>query len=153
GECPAGRSGATWRDRPPIRFRGLVNPGAVNDSSKRQHDPRGRGLALCRRSTEAESCRARGLMTAAIETAGLSKCYGAHVALEDLTLQVPQGTLLGFLGPNGAGKTTTIRILIGLLRASAGSARLFGRDCWSEGPRVRAEIGYLPGELHLYETL
>src|SRR5262249_17497329 len=52
-----------------------------------------------------------------------------------------------------AGKTTAIRIMVGLLRASAGSARLFGRDCWSDGPSLRAEVGYLPGELHLYEAL
>jgi ABC-2 type transport system ATP-binding protein len=92
-------------------------------------------------------------MTAAIETTALGKCYGTHVALRDLSLRVGEGTLLGFLGPNGAGKTTTIRILTGLLRATTGSARLLGRDCWSEGPSVRAEVGYLPGELELYEAL
>jgi ABC-2 type transport system ATP-binding protein len=92
-------------------------------------------------------------MTAAIETCALTKRYGTRVAVQGLSLRVPEGALLGFLGPNGAGKTTTIRILVGLLRASAGSARLFGRDCWSDGPRLRAEVGYLPGELHLYETL
>jgi ABC-2 type transport system ATP-binding protein len=92
-------------------------------------------------------------MTAAIETSALSKSYGPRVALQDLSLTVPEGSLLGFLGPNGAGKTTTIRILAGLLRATSGSARLFGRDCWSEGHRLRAELGYLPGELRLYETL
>src|SRR4029453_11185524 len=92
-------------------------------------------------------------MTAAIETSALSKCYGTRVALQDLSLRVPEGTLLGFLGPNGAGKTTTLRILAGLLRPTAGSAPLLGRDCWSDGPRLRAEVGYLPGELHLYEAL
>src|SRR5262245_25849574 len=92
-------------------------------------------------------------MTAAIETSGLSKCYGRRVALQDLSLSVPEGALLGFRGPNGAGKTTTLRILAGLLRATAGSARLFGRDCWLDGPCLRAEVGYLPGELHLYEAL
>ena len=92
-------------------------------------------------------------MTTAIETQGLNKRYGRRVALRDFSLSVPEGALLGVLGPNGAGKTTTIRVLVGLLRASSGSARVFGRDCWSDGPAVRAEVGYLPGELHLYETL
>jgi len=92
-------------------------------------------------------------MTAAIETSALCKQYGARVALSDLALTVREGALLGFLGPNGAGKTTTIRILVGLLCATSGSARLFGRDCWADGPAIRAEVGYLPGELHLYETL
>jgi ABC-2 type transport system ATP-binding protein len=92
-------------------------------------------------------------MTPAIETQGLCKRYGRRVALRDFSLRVAEGALLGFLGPNGAGKTTTIRVLLGLLRASAGSARVFSRDCWRDGPAVRAEVGYLPGELHLYETL
>jgi ABC-2 type transport system ATP-binding protein len=92
-------------------------------------------------------------MTPAIETMVLGKSYGTRVALEDFSLAVPEGALLGFLGPNGAGKTTTIRILVGLLHASSGSARIFGRDCWSDGPALRAEVGYLPGELHLYESL
>ena len=67
--------------------------------------------------------------------------------------KLPKEPSWGFLGPTGAGKTTTIRILVGLRRPTAGFARLFGRDCWSDGPRLRAEIGYLPGEFHLYETL
>ena len=92
-------------------------------------------------------------MTAAIETIGLGKSYGRHVALRDLSLAIPEGSLAGFLGPNGAGKTTSLRILLGLLRPSSGAAWLFGRDCWADGPASRARVGYLPGELHLYETL
>lgn len=92
-------------------------------------------------------------MTAAIETLELSKSYGQRKALQELSLSVREGSILGFLGPNGAGKTTTIRILAGLLRASSGTARVLGRDCWREGPKLRADIGYLPGELQLYESM
>lgn len=58
---------------------------------------------------------------------------------------------MGFLGPNGAGKTTTIRIVLGLLRASSGSARLFGRECWREAVEERTRLGYLPGDVRLYD--
>ena len=65
-------------------------------------------------------------MTAVIETRGLTKHFGTTVALDGLDLTVEEGTVHGFLGPNGAGKSTTIRILLGLLRATGGRARLFG---------------------------
>ncbi len=88
-----------------------------------------------------------------VATAGLTKCYGASAALRDLDLHVPAGRLFGFLGPNGAGKTTTLRLLLGLMRATAGRAAVLGRDPWHDGPTLRAEIGYLPGDLRLYERL
>ncbi|MBU0616365.1 MAG: ABC transporter ATP-binding protein, partial [Planctomycetes bacterium] len=59
----------------------------------------------------------------------------------------------GFLGPNGAGKTTTIRILMGLLRASAGSGRILEQDVWRDGPKIRRQVGYLPGEVRFYDGL
>ncbi len=89
----------------------------------------------------------------AVETDGLRKAYGAVQVLHDLRLHVPAGALFGFLGPNGAGKTTTIRILLGLLRASGGSARVFGLDAWRDGPRLRRDIGYLPGDPRFYDGL
>jgi ABC-2 type transport system ATP-binding protein len=89
----------------------------------------------------------------ALVTHDLCKSYGPHEVLHEVNLRVPTGCLFGFLGPNGAGKTTTIRILLGLLRASAGGARVLGRDVWSEGPTLRAEVGYLPGEVRLYDHL
>ncbi len=67
--------------------------------------------------------------------------------------EVPEGSLYGFLGPNGAGKTTTIRMLLGLLQASSGDVEVFGLDPWRDGRRVRAEIGYVPGDLRLYPWL
>jgi ABC-2 type transport system ATP-binding protein len=85
-----------------------------------------------------------------IEIAGLRKRYGRHVALDGVDLRVPAGTIYGFLGPNGAGKSTTMRILAGLLRADAGTARLLGGDPWRDGPRLRARLGYLPSDPGLY---
>ena len=67
-----------------------------------------------------------------IETALLSKRFGETVAVSDLTLRVEAGEVMGFLGPNGSGKTTTIRLLMGLLRPSAGRAAILGRDCLSD---------------------
>jgi ABC-2 type transport system ATP-binding protein len=86
----------------------------------------------------------------AIATHGLTKHYGAHVALRGLDLRVPTGRLFGFLGPNGAGKTTALRLLLGLLRATRGRADVLGRDAWREGPTLRAEVGYLPGDVRFY---
>ncbi len=89
----------------------------------------------------------------AIETNGLGKSFGHTAVLRDLSLRVPPGCLFGFLGPNGAGKSTTIRILLGLLRASAGSAAIFGHDVWQQGVAARSGVGYLPGDLRFYDTL
>lgn len=89
----------------------------------------------------------------AVATEGLCKDYGPMRVLHGVGLRVPAGTLFGFLGPNGAGKTTTIRILLGLLRATAGSARVLGRDAWREGAALRAEVGYLPGDVRFYDGL
>lgn len=61
--------------------------------------------------------------------------------------------MFGFLGPNGAGKTTAIRLLLGFLRPSRGRARVFGYDCWRDSPRIKADLGYLPGDLRLYSWI
>jgi ABC-2 type transport system ATP-binding protein len=86
-------------------------------------------------------------MTAAIDTSGLSKDYGKSRGLFDLNLQVEAGEVLGYLGPNGAGKTTTIRLLMGLIHPTAGSARIFGLDCQRQAVEVKRQVGYVPGEL------
>jgi len=88
-----------------------------------------------------------------IVTRDLCKSYGSKEVLHRVSLHVGPGSLFGFLGPNGAGKTTTIRILLGLLRASAGEAQVLGLDVWHAGPRLRAEVGYLPGDVRLYDHL
>lgn len=78
----------------------------------------------------------------AIEARNLHKRFGATVALESVTFEVPQGSVFGFLGPNGAGKTTTIRILTGLARATGGSARVLGHE--PGGEAARRDLGFLP---------
>lgn len=92
-------------------------------------------------------------MTAAIELQGLTKDYGTIRALDAVSLSVEPGEIIGFLGPNGAGKTTAIRILFDLIRPTSGSARVLGIDCQAGSLAARAHMGYLPGEMHLYEGL
>ena len=89
----------------------------------------------------------------ALVTDGLGKRFGAVRALEDLSLRVEQGEVFGFLGPNGAGKTTTIRLLLGLLAPSGGSARVLGNPVTLGGAAWRAEVGYLPGEVSFWPGL
>lgn len=89
----------------------------------------------------------------ALEIDALSKSYGSRIGIQNVSLSIPQGMIFGFLGPNGAGKTTTIRILMGLLRASKGTGRILGRDCWKSGREVKNSVGYLPGDLRLYSWL
>ena len=79
--------------------------------------------------------------------------YGKRRGVFDLTFSVEAGEIFGFLGPNGAGKTTTIRQLMGFMRPERGSARIFGFDCWRESTLVKSRVGFLPGDIHLYEQL
>jgi ABC-2 type transport system ATP-binding protein len=88
-----------------------------------------------------------------IETRGLTVFYGKHRGIEAVDLQVERGEVFGFLGPNGAGKTTTERVLLDVIRPSAGEARIFGLDCQKEGVAIRKRVGYLPGELSLYGNM
>jgi ABC-2 type transport system ATP-binding protein len=90
---------------------------------------------------------------AAIETRGLGKRYSRHAALADLDLRVELGEVFGFIGPNGAGKTTTIRLLLDLIRPTAGRASVLGLDARRDGVQVRRQVGYLPGDLALYEDM
>ena len=80
----------------------------------------------------------------AVETRGLSKRFGRRVALEGMDMMVPRGAVYVLVGPNGAGKTTTLRILLDLVRADAGTARVLGQDTVADGATVRAWSGYLP---------
>ncbi len=87
---------------------------------------------------------------AAIETVGLSKTYGSGVeALVDLNLRVERGEVLGYLGPNGAGKSTTIRMLVDLIRPTAGHAAILGLDTRTASLDARRRLGYLPGDLRV----
>jgi ABC-2 type transport system ATP-binding protein len=88
-----------------------------------------------------------------IDTHGLSKTYRSVNALKALDLHVAKNSIFGFLGPNGAGKTTTIKLLLGLIQPTAGSASIFGMDSVRDSVAIRSRIGYLPQEPRFYEYL
>ena len=92
-------------------------------------------------------------MTEAISVSGLVKAYGPTRALDGLDLTVRTGEVHGFLGPNGAGKSTTIRVLLGLLRADAGTTRLLGGDPWKDAVTLHRRLAYVPGDVTLWPTL
>ena len=89
----------------------------------------------------------------AIAVSGLVKTFGPTRALDGLDLTVNTGEVHGFLGPNGAGKTTTLRILLGLLRADAGSVRLLDGDPWRDAVALHRRLAYVPGEVNLWPNL
>ncbi|MEV7286977.1 ABC transporter ATP-binding protein [Streptomyces sp. NPDC093252] len=92
-------------------------------------------------------------MTKAISVSGLHKSFGRTHALDGLDLAVESGEVHGFLGPNGSGKSTTIRVLLGLLRADSGGARILGRDPWTDAVEVHRRIAYVPGDVTLWRNL
>lgn len=89
----------------------------------------------------------------AIETSGLTKIYGKARGITDVNLTVPEGDFLGFIGPNGAGKSTTIRILLGLIAPTGGTARIFGEDVRGKRTELLARIGYMPSEAYFYRGM
>ncbi|MFJ5530115.1 ATP-binding cassette domain-containing protein [Streptomyces sp. NPDC093261] len=89
----------------------------------------------------------------AIEVSGLHKSFGRTQALDGLDLAVDAGEVHGFLGPNGAGKSTAIRILLGLLRADSGAARVLGGDPWADTVELHRRIAYVPGDVTLWRNL
>jgi ABC-2 type transport system ATP-binding protein len=92
-------------------------------------------------------------MTNAISVSGLYKSFGRTHALDGLDLTVSTGEVHGFLGPNGAGKSTTIRVLLGLLRADAGTARLLDGDPWNDTAELHRRLAYVPGDVTLWPNL
>src|SRR2546423_7065939 len=88
-----------------------------------------------------------------IETHKLSKAFGDLVAVRDLELRIPKGTLFGFLGPNGSGKSTTVKMLTGMLRPTSGEVFISGRSVVNSPLEVKKRIGVLPEELALFESL
>ena len=88
-----------------------------------------------------------------IETFQLSKSYGAFRALQDCSLQIEEGEVYGLLGPNGAGKTTFLRLLLGFLRPTSGSASIAGLDCHRQSLQVRRKTAYLPGDARMFSTM
>ena len=92
-------------------------------------------------------------MSTIIQTHDLSKSYNGHPAVDNVNLEVQEGEVFGYLGPNGAGKTTTIRTLLDFIRPTGGSASIFGLDSRRDSRDIRRRVGYLPGDLALYEKL
>jgi len=92
-------------------------------------------------------------VAASIRAERLTKFYGASRGVVDLDFEVREGEVFGFLGPNGAGKSTTIRLLLDLIRPTAGRAEVLGLDTRRDAVAIRRRIGYLPGDLRLYDRL
>ena len=90
---------------------------------------------------------------AVIKTIGLTKYYGNARGVDDLNLEVAQGEIFGFLGPNGAGKTTTIRLLLNLIRSTRGNAQIFGLDTRQNYLEIHQRLGYVPGDVVLYDGM
>jgi ABC-2 type transport system ATP-binding protein len=88
-----------------------------------------------------------------VETEGLTKYYGRTKGIEDLSLSIEEGEIFGYLGPNGAGKTTTIRLLLNLIFPTRGKAKIFGKSVVKDGVEIRSRVGYIPGEVSLYEKM
>src|SRR5690242_14569317 len=88
-----------------------------------------------------------------LRTEQLTKDYGRYRALDHVSLTLSPGEVFGLLGPNGSGKSTALRLLLGFLRPTAGSASIAGHDCWHDSVAARRHVAYLPGELRLYENM
>ncbi len=88
-----------------------------------------------------------------INIENLTKRFGNLTALDGVNLEVQEGEVYGYIGPNGAGKTTTIRILLGILKATAGTVTIFGRDAWRDAVEIHRRVAYVPGEVNLWPDL
>jgi len=88
-----------------------------------------------------------------VEIAGLTKKFGKLTALSAISLTVDKGEVFGYIGPNGAGKTTTIRVLLGILKTTGGSAKVFGMDAWRDAVEIHKRIAYVPGDVNLWPNL
>jgi len=88
-----------------------------------------------------------------IEIMNLTKNFGQLTALDGINLSVKEGEVFGYIGPNGAGKTTTIRVLLGILQATQGGAKVFGQDAWKDAVEIHRRIAYVPGDVNLWPNL
>ena len=104
-------------------------------------------------STETDTTTTPSTADAAVEIRDLTKTFGSFTALDGFDLTVPRGQVTGFLGPNGAGKSTTIRILLGLLQATSGHARVLGMDPWRSAVPIHHRLAYVPGDTVLWPSL
>lgn len=90
---------------------------------------------------------------AMLEVRNLTKKFGTFYALNGVNFDVNEGEIFGFIGPNGAGKSTTIRILLGILKATEGTAKIFGQDVWKDAVDIHRRIAYVPGDVNLWPNL
>jgi len=88
-----------------------------------------------------------------LEMNNVKKRFGSVLALKDVNLQVNEGEVFAYIGPNGAGKSTTIRVLLGILQATEGSAKVFGKDAWRDSVEIHKRIAYVPGDVNLWPNL
>jgi len=88
-----------------------------------------------------------------IEVKNLQKKFGKYEALSDVSFSVEPGEITGFIGPNGAGKSTAIRILLGIIKKSGGSAKIFGKDVWEDRQEIHKRTSYVPGDIALWNNL
>lgn len=88
-----------------------------------------------------------------LEVRNLTKKFGSFYALNGVNMDVHEGEVFGFIGPNGAGKSTTIRILLGILKATEGTAKIFGQDAWKDAVEIHRRIAYVPGDVNLWPNL
>lgn len=88
-----------------------------------------------------------------IKMNNISKNFGSFTALNGIDLELNKGDIHGFIGPNGAGKTTTIRILLGIIKASAGESKVFGMDSWKDSVEIHKNLAYVPGDVNLWPNL
>ncbi|MDO5423760.1 MAG: ABC transporter ATP-binding protein [Eubacteriales bacterium] len=89
----------------------------------------------------------------AVEIRNLTKSYGKHRGVSDISLKIPEGDIFGFLGPNGAGKSTTIRCMLGMLRFQKGEIRLLGMDVRRQTEEILRKVGYMPSEAMFYPNM
>ncbi len=88
-----------------------------------------------------------------LKTTDLTKKFGKFIALNGVNIEVNKGEVFGFIGPNGAGKSTTIRVLLGILKATDGEAKIFGKDAWKDAVEIHKRIAYVPGDVNLWPNL
>jgi len=92
-------------------------------------------------------------MSYSVEIKNVTKKFGKFTALKDINLQIKEGEVFAYIGPNGAGKSTTIRVLLGILKATNGSAKVFGKDAWKDAVEIHKKIAYVPGDVNLWPNL
>ena len=92
-------------------------------------------------------------MNDTVEINNVTKKFGKITALNGVNLQIAEGEVLGYLGPNGAGKSTTIRVLLGILKATSGNIKVFGKDAWKDAVEIHKQIAYVPGDVNLWPNL